>query len=221
MQGIARNRTICPCWLWALFPLLLVAVLIIPRLGDIAYNGDEIDSVIPVAGANQPGPLSLADSLINVSPDQALGWPVLLFIWGRIAGWSEVAVRALPFLAGLLAHAVVYRAGRDLFRRKQVFSPYCFLRPRCFRKPICFTHAPSRWCCSSLRCASGPGGVSPCDRNRQDDAHRQACCWAQPACYFRIIWLRCCCPSSVCSTCSSPPGNGIGGAPSSWSGWPS
>ena len=40
---------------------------------------------------------------------------MLLFIWGRIAGWSEVAVRALPFLAGLLAHAVVYRAGRDLF----------------------------------------------------------------------------------------------------------
>ena len=115
MQGIAYNRTICPFWLWALLPLLLVAVLTIPHLGDIAFNGDEIDSVILEAGAIHPEPLSLADNMINVDPDQALGWPVLLFIWGRIAGWSEVAVRALPFLAGLLAHAVVYRAGRDLF----------------------------------------------------------------------------------------------------------
>ena len=115
MKGNARNRTTFPFWMLALFPLLLVAVLVIPKLGDIAYNGDEINSVILVADAIHPGPLSLADNMINVNPDQALGWPVLLFIWGRIAGWSEVAVRALSFLAGLLAHAVVYRAGRDLF----------------------------------------------------------------------------------------------------------
>ena len=44
-----------------------------------------------------------------------MGWPLLLSVWGRLAGWSEVAVRALPCFGGLLALAWVYRAGNDLF----------------------------------------------------------------------------------------------------------
>ena len=35
-----------------------------------------------------------------------MGWPLLLFVWVRIAGWSEVAARALPCFGGLLALAV-------------------------------------------------------------------------------------------------------------------
>ena len=44
-----------------------------------------------------------------------MGWPMLLSIWGRISGWSEFSVRALPLFAGMLALAWVYRAGSDLF----------------------------------------------------------------------------------------------------------
>ena len=118
MQGIAHNRTICPFWLWALLPLLLVALLTIPQLGDIAFNGDEVSSLVDGAGAFPSGPQSLADVPNHISPEQAMGWPLLLFVWVRIAGWSELATRVLPLCAGLLAHAMVYRAGRDFFSPK-------------------------------------------------------------------------------------------------------
>ena len=118
MKGIAYNRTICPFWLWALLPLLLVAVLTIPHLGDLAFNGDEVSSLVDGAGAFLSGPQSLAEVPSHISPEQAMGWPLLLFVWVRIAGWSELATRVLPLCAGLLAHAVVYRAGRDFFSPK-------------------------------------------------------------------------------------------------------
>ena len=40
---------------------------------------------------------------------------ILLFIQGRLAGWSEPAIRSLSLFAGLLTLAWVYRAGRDFF----------------------------------------------------------------------------------------------------------
>ena len=102
-------------WLRALFPLLLAAGLVIPALGDIAFNGDEVNSLVDGAGAFPSGPQSLAEVPDHISPEQAMGWPLLLFVWVRIAGWSEVAARALPCFGGLLALAWVYRAGNDLF----------------------------------------------------------------------------------------------------------
>ena len=110
-------------WLWALFPLLLAAGLVIPALGDIALNGDETDSLV-TAGVFRPGPHSFTDVwnyTTRVTPDQALGWPLLLSVWGRLAGWSEVAARALPLFGGLLALAWVYRAGNDLFTAQTGF----------------------------------------------------------------------------------------------------
>ena len=104
-------------WLWALLPLLLAAALVIPALGDIALNGDEFASLV-TAGVFRPGPLYLVDVwnyIAEEDSDQALGWPLLFSVWGRLAGWSEVAARALPCFGGLLALAWVYRAGNDLF----------------------------------------------------------------------------------------------------------
>ncbi len=110
-------------WLLALLPLLLTAVLVIPALGDIALNGDETFSFM-AAGVFRPGPHAFTDVwnyTTRVSPDQALGWPLLLSVWGRLAGWSEVAARALPLFGGLLALAWVYRAGNDLFTAQTGF----------------------------------------------------------------------------------------------------
>ena len=109
-------RTQCPVWLWALLPLLLAGALTIPLLNDDAFTGDEPKTLF-VAGVLSSGPHTLAgvvDALAVHSPEQALGWPILVFIWGRIAGWSEPAIRILPFLAGMLALALVARAGCDL-----------------------------------------------------------------------------------------------------------
>ena len=100
-------------WLWTLLPLLLAAALTVPLLDVDAFNGDEPVSLI-AAGIIRSGPLSLVDAWSSVSPQQALGWPTLLAIWGRLVGWSELAVRALPLFFGMLALAWVYRTGRDL-----------------------------------------------------------------------------------------------------------
>ncbi len=104
-------------WLCALLPLLLAAVLSIPQLDDDAFTGDEPKSLF-VAGRHPDGPHTLAgvaEAVARWSSEQALGWPLLLFIQGRIAGWSEPAIRLLSVLAGLLTVALVARAGRDLF----------------------------------------------------------------------------------------------------------
>ena len=95
-----------------MLPLLLAAALTIPLLNVDAFNGDEPASLL-AAGINRSGPLSLVDAWNNVNARQALGWPTLLAIWGRLVGWSEVAVRALPLFAGCLTLACVYRTGRD------------------------------------------------------------------------------------------------------------
>ena len=78
-------------WLWTLLPLLLAAALSIPLLDDDSFNGDEPRSLV-VAGRYASGPQTLPDVwnfIVNTDPDQALGWAMLLFVWGRIAGWSE------------------------------------------------------------------------------------------------------------------------------------
>ncbi len=113
----SATRLTCLSWLWALFPLLLAAGLVIPALGDIALHDDETASLV-TAGVFRPGPLYLVDVwnyIAEEDSDQALGWPLLFSVWGRLAGWSEVAARALPCFGGLLALAWVYRAGNDLF----------------------------------------------------------------------------------------------------------
>ena len=117
MQEAPGKRTTKHSWLWALFPLLLTAGLIIPGMTVDAFYFDEVNSIV-VAGATAPAPYSLAEvwsAVAERSSEQALGWPMLLSVWGRIAGWSEFAVRALPLFAGMLALAWVYRAGSDLF----------------------------------------------------------------------------------------------------------
>ena len=88
-------------------------MLTIPLLDVDAFNGDEPHTLV-AAGVLRAGPLSLVDTWTSVSPRQALGWPSLIAIWGRLVGWSEVAVRALPVFFGMLALAWVYRTGRDL-----------------------------------------------------------------------------------------------------------
>ena len=110
----ARTRRYA--WLWALLPLLLAAALAIPLLDVDAFNGDEPAS-LKAAGVLLPVPSSLDEiwnSIINVDPHQAYGWPILIAIWGRFVGWSEVAVRALSLFFGMLTLAWVYRTGRDL-----------------------------------------------------------------------------------------------------------
>ena len=103
--------------MWALLPLLLAAALVTKQLDNKAFVGDE-PALLYSAGINNAGPRSLAevwDFIAEIHPTLTQGWSILLFIQGRIVGWSEPAIRALSLFIGMLALAWAYRAGRDFF----------------------------------------------------------------------------------------------------------
>ena len=67
-----------------------------------------------IAGAMGYGPHSLTEAWAAVAataPEWAYGLPLVYSVWGRVFGWSEFAIRLLPFFAGLLALAWTYRIG--------------------------------------------------------------------------------------------------------------
>ena len=63
-------------------------------------------------------PAEAVHNSVKRSPDQAWGNGVVVSQWGRVAGWSELAIRSLPWLTGLLTLAWVYRLGHALFSHR-------------------------------------------------------------------------------------------------------
>lgn len=104
-------------YLWGMVALLLLAAIqTIPRLNYDAFSNDELRSVIVAGGAHHgplPYPGGVWARVAEQSPDQALGFPLLIALWGSLTGWSELATRTLPLLAGLLTIALTYRIGRE------------------------------------------------------------------------------------------------------------
>ena len=104
-------------WLWIIPVLLLATGLAARQLNDHPFDVDELASM-RLAGDKHYGPYTLAEvweAIAEFSPDQAYGLPMGYWVWGRVFGWSEFAVRVLPLFAGVLALAWTYRIGRDLF----------------------------------------------------------------------------------------------------------
>ena len=117
MQKASCNTVSRLSWMWALLPLLLAATLVAPMLGRDVFDADEAATMLG-AGARHIGPFTPAEAVtafISRWPDHAWGHVVAYSLWGRATGWSELAVRALPWLTGLLTLACVYRFGRALF----------------------------------------------------------------------------------------------------------
>lgn len=103
-------------WSWVLPLLLLAAALSGSLLGSRGYDLDEAATLLRTGGY-KPVPYNLAEiqqAILDKSPDQAIGWSLLVAAWGRMAGWSEVALRSLSWFAGLLALALLWRAGRAM-----------------------------------------------------------------------------------------------------------
>ena len=112
-----------PVWLWALLPMLLAAALVAPALNRDVFDVDEAATIIG-AGGRHLGPYSIFKAVeVSVSrwPGQALGHVLAYVIWGRIPGWSELAIRALPWFMGVLSLAWIYRTGRELFNARVAF----------------------------------------------------------------------------------------------------
>lgn len=104
-------------WSWVL-PLLLLAAALSGSLLDFrAFEADEAASSLQ-SGLHRQHPLFLREVVVRTIalwPDQAVGYPVLLAAWGRVAGGSEVALRALSWFGGLLTLALTWRAGREIY----------------------------------------------------------------------------------------------------------
>ena len=109
-------RTRRHAWLWALLPLLLATGLTVTALGRDVFDVDEAATMIG-AGARHIGPYSPAEAVatfVSRWPNHAWGQVMAYSLWGRVAGWSELAIRTVPWLTGLLTLACVYRFGRAL-----------------------------------------------------------------------------------------------------------
>ena len=101
-----------------MLPLLLLAAALSGSLLDwMALDADEAATVL--YGSTDCGrTVNLTEVLatnIRENPDQAFGYPLLASLWARFTGCSEVALRTLSWLAGLLALAWTWRAGRDMY----------------------------------------------------------------------------------------------------------
>lgn len=98
--------------------LMLAAWLTAGKLNYDNLSFDEVRAYI-VAGGAHHGPLTFPMGVWNrvaeQSPDQAMGFALLIWVWGFFVGWTELAARTLPYLVGLLTIAFTYRIGRDLF----------------------------------------------------------------------------------------------------------
>lgn len=111
-------------WLGIIPLFLFVAALGTYGLNAGAIWYDEYWSIYHAGGAHY-GPISLAETWRRVASSDSIveygdqesnppGYYLLLNLWGWLAGWSAVAIRALSLLLGLLAVAWMYRLGRDL-----------------------------------------------------------------------------------------------------------
>ena len=122
-------RTKRRAWLWALLPLLLAAGLTVTALGRDVFDTDEAATMIG-AGARHLGPFTLAEAVhtsVSRWPGQAWGHVVVFSQWGRVVGWSELAIRTVPWLTGLLTLAWVYRIGRSLFTARVALTAMLLL----------------------------------------------------------------------------------------------
>ena len=100
-------------------------------------------------GKNSVSSYNLVDlvetwATVTIDPDQAYGLPLIYSVWGRVFGWSNFAMRALPLFAGLLALTWTYRTGRDLFA-PLVGLVAAMLLATSVLSPTCMWRAPSPW----------------------------------------------------------------------------
>lgn len=104
-------------WLLLIPILLLIVWLGMARLNSDALWLDEFWTMYHAGGID---PLTLPQVWARVAqedPWQAPGYFLLLNLWGKLVGWSELAARSLSLLFGLLAVAWTYRLGRALISR--------------------------------------------------------------------------------------------------------
>ncbi len=106
-----------PTVVWAsILFLLLAAGASIPLLNDDALYLDERFTIMHIGDMQTVySPAQTAQSVANNSEQHAPGYFWLLGGWAVLVGYSQVALRYLSVLAGVLSLAMMYRLGHRLF----------------------------------------------------------------------------------------------------------
>ena len=82
-------------------------------------NIDELSAFGNMGGFSPPfGPVQIADSIFEHSPDHVPFWFIIAAGLAQITGWSQVALRLVSLLTSLLVCASVYRFAVENFGRK-------------------------------------------------------------------------------------------------------
>ena len=108
---------------------LLVAILLLAfGAGVMGLNADilwadEIYSVSNIGAFDPPyGPAKILESLRQHSTDHLPLYYFLAAGWARMVGWSQVALRYLSVLSGVLMIALVYRHAIAVVNRRAAFA---------------------------------------------------------------------------------------------------
>ncbi len=102
---------------WLVIPVLLFAAWLGSRnLNLIPFWGDERNTVDDTGGVYGPPRTfeGIWQNLADTNPWHPPGYYLALNAWGRVVGWEPGALRALSFLAAMLAVALMYQLGRTL-----------------------------------------------------------------------------------------------------------
>lgn len=102
--------------------ILLVTLLTLPKMNTSLWTDEE--RTLWYAGAVPVyGPVPLTENVTRVAENlwQAPGYFLVMAGWGRVFGWGEFPMRLFSLYAGLLALAVIYRMGKQLFSAEAGF----------------------------------------------------------------------------------------------------
>lgn len=115
----SNSRRLTFSWLWLVSLMLLTFALGARGLYAAPLWGDERNTILDTFGSwrvePMPTPAQIWSEVAERNPWHAPGYFILLNLWGRFAGYSELTLRAFSLFAGMLALAWTYRLGCDWF----------------------------------------------------------------------------------------------------------
>ena len=106
-------------WVPAMLVILVTFALATSLLDDYPILPDGLRSIATAGGLESESNLaSMIEKLTDVSQQHVPGYFLALFVWGKIAGWDPLLLRALSVFFGIVSLALIYRLGRDFVSRE-------------------------------------------------------------------------------------------------------
>ena len=106
-------------WMPAMLVILVTFALATSLLDDYPILPDGLRSIATAGGLEAESDFaSVIEKLTDVSQQHVPGYFLALFVWGKVAGWDPLLLRALSVFFGIVSLALIYRLGRDFVSRE-------------------------------------------------------------------------------------------------------